>query len=248
VKDASGHLVSASPIRVKNQLSGEAAAAFLASMVKTFVHFPPLGVVLVAMLGVGVAEHTGFVNAALKGLLSITAKRLLTPMMLLVAILSHATGDAGYVLVIPLGGIIFRAAGRHPLAGIAATFAGVSGGFSANFIPTMLDPLLQGFTQSAAQIIAPERVVNPLCNYYFTSLSCLLIIGLGWFITDRMVEPRLKRVVPLDQTSGTAPGFEELSPRERRGLAVGVGAMLLGFLLLVMAALRIQPCAQSQGL
>ena len=123
-------------------------------MVNTFVTFAPLGVVLVAMLGVGVSEHSGYINAGLKGMLSFTPRALLTPMLVLVAIVSHTAADAGYVLVIPLGGVIFYAAGRHPLAGIAAAFAGVSGGFSANFIPSGIDPLLQGFTQNAAQIPA----------------------------------------------------------------------------------------------
>ena len=93
-------------------------------------------VVLVALLGVGVAEASGFINAGLKALLSVTPRALLTPMLILVAIISHTAADAGYVLVIPLGGVIFYAAGRHPLAGIAAAFAGVSGGFSANFVPS----------------------------------------------------------------------------------------------------------------
>src|SRR6185503_13873154 len=117
------------PIRIKDQLSGEALVAFLTRMVKNFTEFPPLGVVLVAMLGVGVAEHTGFIAAALRALLAITPGRLLTPMLLLVSIVSHSTGDTGYVLVIPLGGAIYAAAGRHPLAGITTAFAGVSGGF-----------------------------------------------------------------------------------------------------------------------
>ena len=103
-------------LAVNNQLSGPNFALFLSSMVKTFTNFAPLGVVLVAMLGVGVAEHTGFINAGLKSLLNLTPKKLLTPMLLLVAIMSHTAADAGYVLVIPLGGIIFYAAGRHPLA------------------------------------------------------------------------------------------------------------------------------------
>ena len=128
------------PIRIVNQLSGSALTQFLSGMVNTFVTFPPLGVVLVALLGVGVAEHAGYINAGLKKLLSFTPERLLTPMLVLVAIVSHTAADAGYVLVIPLGGVIFYAAGRHPLAGIAAAFAGVSGGFSANFIPSGIDP------------------------------------------------------------------------------------------------------------
>ena len=138
---------------VTNQLSGPALASFLSNMVKTFTGFHPLGVVLVALLGVGVAETSGFINAALKRMLAFTPKSLLTPMLIFVAIVSHTAADAGYVLVIPLGGVIFYAAGRHPLAGIAAAFAGVSGGFSANFIPSGIDPLLQGLTHAAAQII-----------------------------------------------------------------------------------------------
>jgi aminobenzoyl-glutamate transport protein len=120
---------------INNLLSGDAMAQFFSVMVTNFSHFHPVGVVLVAMLGIGIAEHTGFINAGLRALMSVTAKWLLTPMIILVGIMSHSAVDAGYVLVIPLGGVIFYAAGRHPLAGIAAAFAGVSGGFSANFYP-----------------------------------------------------------------------------------------------------------------
>ena len=95
------------------------------------------------------------------------------------------------MLVIPLGGVMFAAAGRHPLAGIACAFAGVSGGFSANFVPSMLDPMLQGISQAAAQILDPTLTLNPLNNWFFTSASCLPIVLLGWYITDRIIEPRL---------------------------------------------------------
>ena len=161
-------------------------------MVTNFSHFHPVGVVLVAMLGIGVAEHTGFINTAIRGLLNVTSPRFLTPMVILVGIISHSAVDAGYVLVIPIGGVIFYAAGRHPLAGIAAAFAGVSGGFSANSVPSSLDPLLQGLTQAGAQILDPQIVLNPLNNYFFTTASSILIVGLGWWLTDRVVEPRLK--------------------------------------------------------
>ena len=221
-------------LAVQNQLSGTSLASFLASMVKTFTGFAPLGVVLVAMLGVGVAEHTGFINAALKRLLSITPAQLLTPMLLLVAIVSHTAADAGYVLVIPLGGIIFYAAGRHPLAGIACAFAGVSGGFSANFIPSGIDPLLQGFTQSAAQIIDPTREVNPLSNWLFTSLSSILVIAVGWFLTDKVIEPRLAGT-PVDSQDSAAQEMQSLTPAERRGLRAGLLSMLVGIGLLIWA-------------
>ena len=116
------------PIAVKNLLAGVSLTGFMAAMVNTFVTFPPLGVVLVAMLGLGVAEHTGFISAALRAALTVTPRMLLTPALVGVGIFSHVAVDAGYVLVIPLGAVIFYAAGRHPLAGIAAAFAGVSGG------------------------------------------------------------------------------------------------------------------------
>jgi aminobenzoyl-glutamate transport protein len=223
------------PIQVKSQLTGESLTSFLSKMVKTFTDFPPLGVVLVALLGVGVAEHTGLINALLKGMLSFTPRWLLTPALLLVSIVSHSAGDTGYVLVVPLGGVIFAAAGRHPVAGIAVAFAGVSGGFSANFLPSALDPLLQGFTQSSAQIIDPNRLVNPLCNWWFTSLSSVLIILIGWYITDRVIEPRLARTPP-DADPQDVPSMDSLTARERGGLVAALLALGAGLALLVAAA------------
>jgi para-aminobenzoyl-glutamate transporter family len=219
------------PIQVQNLLTGPALAAFLANMVNVFVTFPPLGIVLVALLGVGVAEHVGFIGAGLKAMLGITPRILLTPMLVLVACLSHTATDAGYVLVIPLGGVIFYTAGRHPLAGIAAAFAGVSGGFSANLLPSGLDPLLQGFTQSAAQIIDPGRLVNPLCNYFFTGAATLMIVALGWFLTDRVIEPRIRGVV-VDGDTADMPKLERLTAAESRGLAVGLATFVAGLVLL----------------
>ncbi len=215
-----------SAIEIVNLLSGTSLAAFLSNMVTTFTSFAPLGIVLVAMLGVGVAEHSGYINAGLKTMLGVTPKFLLTPMLILVAIVSHTATDAGYVLVIPLGGVIFYAAGRHPLAGIAAAFAGVSGGFSANFIPSGIDPLLQGFTQSAAQIIDPNIQLNPLNNWFFTSASTLLIVLVGWFLTDRIVEPRLKKVEVVIEDN-EEPTMDALTPKERIAFWVASTSMFL---------------------
>ena len=233
------------PIRVLNQLTGPALAAFLSKMVTTFTGFHPLGVVLVALLGVGVAEHTGFINAGLKWMLGFTPRALLTPMLALVAIVSHTAADAGYVLVIPLGGVIFYAAGRHPLAGIAAAFAGVSGGFSANFIPSGIDPLLQGLTQSGAQIFDPQVVVNPLCNWLFTSLSSILVIVVVWYLTDKVVEPRLLATEVVDGDPEEMPKMEALAPQERKGLFAGMAAMGLCMLLLVLLVLPADSALRS---
>ncbi|SHN26028.1 p-Aminobenzoyl-glutamate transporter family [Cyclobacterium lianum] len=221
---------SGEKLYIQNLLTGEKMADFLSRMIAVFINFPPLGVVLLAMLGVGVAEYSGFIPAGLKYLLGFTPKSLLTPILVLVAIVSHTAADAGYVLVIPLGGVIFYAAGRHPLAGIAATFAGVSGGFSANFIPSAIDPLLQTFTQSAAQIIDPEISLNPLNNIIFTGLSSFVVIGVGWYLTDRIIEPRLNRTNPVDQDLTDVPKMDALQPAEKKGFKIASMVMLLGLI------------------
>lgn len=215
-------------IHVKNLLTGEAFAEFFSKMVGIFTGFHPLGVVLVAMLGVGVADYSGYINSGLRIMLSVTPKSMLTPMVILVGIVSHTAADAGYVLVIPLAGIIFHAAGRHPLAGIAAAFAGVSGGFSANFIPSSIDPLLQGFTQTAAQIVDENIVLNPLNNWYFTSASTLLIVFLGWLVTDKIVEPRLQNTILDDiQQDDTSNSMGKVNSNESKAFWVSTAIMLL---------------------
>ncbi|GJL76380.1 AbgT family transporter [Nitrosomonas sp.] len=218
---------------INNLLSGAAITEFMSVMVTNFSHFHPVGVVLVAMLGIGVAEHTGFINSGLRALLGITPKWLLTPMVIFAGIVSHSAVDAGYVLVIPLGGVIFYAAGRHPLAGIAAAFAGVSGGFSANFVPSSLDPLLQGLSQAGAQILDPGIVLNPLNNYFFTTASSLLIIGLGWYVTEKIVEPRLQNTA-LDGNLADLPTMQALVSNERNGLRAAGIAFLLGIIIMIV--------------
>ncbi len=221
---------------IHNQLSGSAITTFFSKMVTNFSGFGPVGTVLVAMLGIGVAESSGFINAGLKTLLSVTPKKLLTPMVVFVGILSHSAVDAGYVLVIPLGGLIFYVAGRHPLAGIAAAFAGVSGGFSANPAPSALDPMLASLTQVGAQILDADIVTNPLNNYWFTAISSILIVALAWYITDRIVEPRLQGT-KVDGDLDDLPKMDHLAPAERKGLVAAMGVMALGMVVLFLTAL-----------
>jgi len=231
------HPSTGESITVVNQLAGDQMANFLVNMVHVFVNFAPLGIVLVALLGVGVAEHTGFINAGLRKMLGFTSKGLLTPMVILVAIVSHTAVDAGYVVVIPLGAVIFYAAGRHPLAGIAAAFAGVSGGFSANFIPSAIDPMLQGITQEAGRVLDPALLVNPLSNWFFMSASSLLVIGIGWWLTDKVVEPRLIKDTPVDGDMSDMPKMEGLAPHEARALRWAGISILVSIVLLVAAVL-----------
>ena len=255
VRDAAGHVTGGQPLQVINLFSLGPALRFLSRMVRSFTEFPPLGIVLVAMMGVGVAEQAGFIGSGLKWLLEVTPRRLLSPALLLTAILSHSAADCGFVLVVPIGGLIFAAAGRHPIAGICCAFAGVSGGYSASFLPTSLDPVLQGFTQEAARLVTPDRLIHPLCNWYFTSVSSFMIIGLAWWLTDRFIEPRLNQSMPWSPTpsagNGSKPGTNTphsstsaepdlLSPlhtRERGALTLALASMLALFGVIALLAL-----------
>nr|WP_136252077.1 AbgT family transporter [Ningiella ruwaisensis] len=234
-------------IVINNLLTGESLADFLSRMVTIFTGFAPLGVVLVAMLGVGVAEHSGFISAGLKRMLDATPKALLTPMVVLVAIVSHTATDAGYVLVIPLAGVIFYAMGRHPLAGIAAAFAGVSGGFSANFIPSAIDPLLQSFTQEAARIMDPTIMINPLNNWWFNSASSIVVILIAWYLTDKVIEPRLQNV-EVDGDPAEIPKFDELDAQQTKALRWATATLLLGIVALVLVLIpETSPMRDANG-
>ena len=249
-------LDGARTLAVENQLSGPNLATFLASMVKTFTGFAPLGVVLVALLGVGVAEHTGFINAGLKALLGITPARLLTPMLLLVAIVSHTAADAGYVLVIPLGGIIFYAAGRHPLAGIACAFAGVSGGFGANFIPSAAStPCCRGSRSRPRRFIEPGQRGEPaVATGLFTSASSSMLVdrpsagssptgssSRGLRDTPRRRRGRGGKTTPWRRS------HRARAPRAQAGRGRGDGARYCVALIPRRGARRIRRCARSDG-
>jgi aminobenzoyl-glutamate transport protein len=174
-----------------NLFSKDNVIRIFTQMPATFTGFAPLGMVLVVMLGIGVADKTGMISAALKTFVLKVPRSLLTASLVFAGIMSSMAVDAGYVVLIPLGAVIFMSAGRHPLAGLAATFSGVSGGFSANLIVTSLDPLLASFTEPAAQLLDPSYSVNAAANYYLMTLMVPLYTLVGWFATEKIVEPRL---------------------------------------------------------
>lgn len=200
-------------VAVVNLLSVEGLHRMLTELVRNFTSFAPLGTVLVAMLGLGIAESSGFIGAALR-LVVLSAPRRWVPLVVVFAgVLSNAASEVGYVLLIPLAGQLFLAVGRHPLAGLAAAFAGVSGGYSANLLLGTIDPLLAGLTQEAAHIVDATYTVSPAANYYFLAVSTILVTGLGTLVTERLVEPGLG-----PWTGGGQAGVEPLSAAERRGL------------------------------
>ena len=186
--DAAGNALV---IQAESLLSADNLRRLLVEMPRTFTGFHPLGYVLVVMLGAGVAERSGLLGTAMSAAVSNVPKLLLTPAVALVGMLGNLAADAAYVVLIPLAGVIFHAAGRHPVAGIAAAFAGVSGGFSANLLPGQLDALLFGITEAAAETILPAWDANIAGNAYFIIAMTLVFLPIIWYITDRVIEPRM---------------------------------------------------------
>ncbi len=208
-------------------------------LVRNFLDFQPLGVVLVAMLGIGVAERVGLFAAVMRTLVLATPARLLTPAVVFAGVSASIAADAGYVVLPPLVGGMYARAGRSPLVGIAAVTFGIAGGFSANVLITALDPLLAGMTEQAARLTDPAAIVPPTCNWAFMASSALVLTLVGWFITERVVEPQ----VAVSDAAATA--VPEHVPGERRAL---VAAAIVGALVLAAyAAMVMVPGALLAG-
>jgi aminobenzoyl-glutamate transport protein len=185
------HPKTGETITAFNLLSVAGLHQILTKLVTNFTSFAPLGTVLVALLGIGIAESSGLIGAAMRLLVISAPRRLLTFVIVFAGVMSNTASEVGYVLLIPLAAVIFLAAGRHPIAGLAAAFAGVSGGYSANLLLGTVDPLLSGLTQEAARIIDPSYTVNPACNYYFMFVSTFFVSAAGTWVTEKIVVPRL---------------------------------------------------------
>lgn len=219
---ATGEMIDTATLTLTEQtifavslLNKEGLVYMLTHLVSNFTGFAPLGVVLVTMLGVGFAEGSGYMTALMKKGVSVTPASIVTPMLVFLGVMSNVATDIGYVVLIPLGAMIFASYGRHPLAGLAATFAGVSGGYSANLIIGALEPMLAGISTEAASMIDPDYVVEPTANLYFMMVSTLVIVAIGTFVTDKLVEPRLQKGEPeiADYKEAAA-----LSQREKKAL------------------------------
>ena len=209
-------------------MNAEGIRYIFSSMVENFKNYPPLGTTLIAMLGVGLAEGAGLVDVVLRKSVASTPKRYITMMLVFLGVMSNVASDVGYVVLIPLGGVIFLNLKRHPLAGIAAVFAGVSGGFSANLLVGTIDPLLGGISTQAANILQPGYNVAPTANWYFMIVSTVVITLAGTYITEKIIEPRLGKYKGEKEVS-----MEEITTDQNRGLkAAGISLLVyLGIML-----------------
>jgi len=220
-------------IQVNSLMSAEGLRWIVQSLVTNFTGFTPLGTVLVALLGVSVAEHSGMLSALMRSLVIGASKRMVTVMIVFAGVVSNTASELGYVVLIPMAALIFHSLGRHPLAGLAAAFAGVSAGYSANLLIGTVDPLLSGITQEAAQMLDPTYLVGAEVNWYFMMISTLLIVIMGAFVTEKIVEPRLgpynsdEASIELGKQS-----VDDVTAAEKRGLRMaGLSFLILAAIL-----------------
>ena len=223
------HPATGAEVRAVSLLNYDGFQRILSGVLPNFINFAPLGTVLLCMIGLALVETSGLMGALLR-LMAVSAHpRILSAVVVFAGVMSHSGGDIGYVLLIPLGGALFHAVGRNPIVGLAAAFAGVSGGFSANLLLGTTDVLLSGLTQEAARILDKAYVVTPVANYYFMAVSAFLITVIGTWVTERIVEPRVGRY------TGDAPAqpLTALTALEKRGLLAALAALLVlvGFVL-----------------
>ncbi|WP_257125374.1 AbgT family transporter [Bhargavaea cecembensis] len=217
-------------ITVVNLLNGEGIVMMLTGLVSNFTGFPPLGLVLVVMLGVGLAESTGLITAFMKASILKAPQKIILPTIILVAICGNAAADAAMVVLPPIVAMIFVALGRHPIAGLAAAYAACAGGFGANLILSVSDPLIYGFTEPAAHIVDASYKGNPIINYYFIAVSAIVLVPVATFVTNRIVEPRLGKYEGTTEQAG-----EEITPTEKKSLLwAGASLVVVGAIIAFM--------------
>jgi aminobenzoyl-glutamate transport protein len=220
-------------VKAVSLLVPEGIAYMFSNVVKNFTSFVALGPVLVAMLGVGVAEKSGYISALMTNTVTKAPKKFVTPIVVLMGVLSNVAASVGYVVLVPLGAIIFLGFKRHPLAGLSAAFAGVAGGYSANLFLGTNDPLLSGITTEAAHILDAGYIVNPTDNWFFMFASTFLIVIIGTLVTDKLIEPKLGKYIPDNATEHQ----NVVSSIEKKGLLwanISVLVTIIAIALLVL--------------
>ena len=213
-------------------LTPEGIRYMFTSAVKNFTSFAPLGTVLVALLGVGVAEGTGLIGTLLTKLVTSTPKRLITVVVVFAGVMSSIASDAGYVVLVPLGAIVFLSFGRHPMAGLAAAFAGVSGGYSANLLAGPTDALLAGISTEGAKLFSADAFVGTADNWYFIIVSTFLITIIGTLVTEKIVEPKLGKYKGNEKAT-----IAEITNEQKRGLKFAGIAAIIFIILMVICLL-----------
>lgn len=215
-----------------NLLAPDSIRHMVTTVVGNFTGFFALGTVFTIILGVGVADGTGFMSALLRKVAASTPKSMVTAVVVFLGIMSNIASSTGYVVLVPLGAILFMAFGRHPIAGLAAAFAGVSGGWSANLLIGTNDPMFAGMSTQAAQMLDPNYTVLPVANWYFMMVSTVLITLIGTLVTDKLIEPRL-----APYQSDLMEQVSDVSTNEKRGMKfAGIAALVYIVIMVILVA------------
>jgi aminobenzoyl-glutamate transport protein len=224
---------------VRSLLSADGIRFMLTSPVANFLGFTGVGVILVAMIGVGVAEESGLIATLVRKLVAAAPQSIFTFMIVMVGVLSSIAADAGYLVLVPLAAAAFHSMGRHPLAGLAAGFSGVAAVFLVNMFVTPTDALLTEVTNDAIRTVNPNLQITVVGNLYFMIVSSILMAIICTVITEKFVEPR------LGPYTGGVPveAAHDLTPQEQRGLQYAGRALLV--FVAVLAALTAPPLPWS---
>lgn len=225
-------------IVILNMLNVNNFFNLLGKVLSNFINFPPLGIVLIMTIGVGIIEEAGFLRVLLIKIARVTSRALLTPVVIVVSILSHIVVDSAYVFLMPIAAALFISFGRHPIAGISVAFGALAGAFCAGFVPSIVDPLLQQFTEKAAHIVDPSISVNVLCNYFLSIVSAFATIFACWFVCDKIIEPFLNKNLPVDMEYEKI-NFKEtrLTPEENKAFIVSLTVMAVMAVAIIVACI-----------
>lgn len=229
--DSKTNEITETTVNAVNLLSKDSLREFMSSILTNFTNFFALRTVFVIILGVGVAEGTGLLETLIKKIAMNTSKKWITPIIVFLGVMSNVASSTGYVVLVPLGAILFMGFGRHPIAGLAAAFAGVSGGWSANLLIGSNDPMFAGMSTQAAQQLNPNYLVQATSNWYFMIASTFLIVLVGWYITDKIIEPRLGEYNNFNEDEND---IKNISKEDKRGLKfAGIATLIYLALILI---------------
>lgn len=226
---------------VNNLLSVDGIHYMVTNIISNFTSFFPLGPVFTIVLGVSVMEGTGMLSVLLRRIVSKTPKAFISAMVVFLGIMSNIASSTGYIVLVPLGAIIFLASKRHPIAGLAAAYAGVSGGWTANLLLGTNDPLYAGISTQAANILDPNYIVHPTGNWFFMVASTFLVTIIGTYITDKIVEPRLPEYHFSNDDRVDAITQHEKRGLKFAGIAEAIFLIVMGILVLPENALLRNP-------
>ena len=218
-------------VSTKSLMSKEGITFIFTTMVKNFTGFAPLGTVLVVMLGIGLTEGVGLMEVVIRKIALKTSEKYIVPVVIFLGVMSNVASDAGYYVLPPLAAIIFISFNKHPIAGMIAAFAGVSGGYSANLLLGTVDPMLGGISQEAARLINPSYTVYSVANWYFMALSVPLIVFLGTIVNNKIIEPRLGEYKSESKDDGFIE--HEVKDSEKLALRSALWALIIILILFV---------------